>query len=43
MQSSHAWAYWLRGTAIACQLNQELTDRVTFLRTVMCLRKQVTQ
>jgi len=29
MQSSHAWAYWLRGTAIACQLNQELTDRVS--------------
>jgi len=29
MQNSHAWAYWLRGTAIACQLNQELTDRMT--------------
>lgn len=23
-----AWAYWLRGTAIVCQLNQELTDRM---------------
>lgn len=23
-----AWAYWLRGTAIFCQLNQELTDRM---------------
>jgi len=23
-----AWAYWLRGKAILCQLNQDLTDRV---------------
>lgn len=29
LQSQYAWAYWLRGTAIACQLNQELTDRMT--------------
>jgi len=29
MQNTDAWAYWLRGTAIACQLNQELTDRMT--------------
>jgi len=29
MQNAYAWAYWLRGTAIACQLNQELTDRMT--------------
>ena len=28
MQNTYAWAYWLRGTAIACQLNQELTDRM---------------
>ena len=31
MQSSHTWAYWLRGTAIACQLNQELRDRMTLI------------
>ena len=29
MTNTYAWAYWLRGTAIACQLNQELTDRMT--------------
>jgi hypothetical protein len=29
MHDSYAWAYWLRGTAIICQLNQELTDRMT--------------
>ena len=29
MQNTYAWAYWLRGTAVACQLNQELTDRMT--------------
>jgi len=28
MQNTDAWAYWLRGTAIACRLNQELTDRM---------------
>jgi hypothetical protein len=27
MQDVFAWALWLRGTAILCQLNQELTDR----------------
>lgn len=29
MRDTAAWAYWLRGTAILCQLNQELTDRMT--------------
>jgi hypothetical protein len=24
----YAWGLWLRGTAVACQLNQELTDRM---------------
>jgi hypothetical protein len=28
MRDTYAWANWLRGTAIACQLNQELTDRM---------------
>jgi hypothetical protein len=27
IQDRYAWALWLRGTAILCQLNQELTDR----------------
>src|SRR5271170_4983405 len=27
MQVTCGWAHWLRGTAILCQLNQELTDR----------------
>lgn len=27
MQDRYAWAYWIRGTAILCQLNQKLTDR----------------
>ena len=25
---TYAWGLWLRGTAVACQLNQELTDRM---------------
>ena len=25
---TYAWALWLRGTAVACQLDQELTDRM---------------
>jgi hypothetical protein len=29
MRDTYAWANWLRGTAIVCQLNQELTDRMT--------------
>lgn len=29
MQDRFAWALWLRGTAILCQLNQELSDRAT--------------
>jgi hypothetical protein len=29
MRVKHAWAHWLRGTAIICQPNQELSDRVT--------------
>ena len=29
IHDSCSWAYWLRGTAIVCQLNQELTDRMT--------------
>jgi len=28
MCDTYAWALWLRGTAVACQLNQELTDRM---------------
>jgi len=28
IHDSCAWAYWLRGTAVLCQLNQELTDRM---------------
>lgn len=28
MQDIYAWALWLRGTAITCQLNQKLTDRM---------------
>ena len=28
MRSKHAWAHWLRGTAILCQPNQELSDRM---------------
>ena len=31
MSDKYAWANWLRGTAILCQLNQELTDRVHFI------------
>jgi hypothetical protein len=27
MQDQFAWALWLRGTAVLCQLNQRLTDR----------------
>ena len=26
MRNTYAWANWLRGTAVICQLNQELTD-----------------
>jgi hypothetical protein len=29
MRDTCSWAYWLRGTAVVCQLNQELTDRMT--------------
>jgi hypothetical protein len=29
MRDTYAWAIWLRGTGIVCQLNQELTDRMT--------------
>jgi hypothetical protein len=29
MRDTCAWANWLRGTAVLCQLNQELTDRMT--------------
>ena len=29
MRDTCAWAHWLRGTAVACQANQELTDRMT--------------
>jgi hypothetical protein len=29
MCDTYAWALWLRGTAVVCQLNQELTDRMT--------------
>jgi hypothetical protein len=29
MRDTCAWANWLRGTAVICQLNQELTDRMT--------------
>jgi len=29
MRDTSAWANWLRGTAVVCQLNQELTDRMT--------------
>jgi len=29
MCDTYAWANWLRGTAVVCQLNQELSDRVT--------------
>jgi hypothetical protein len=28
MRDDYAWAIWLRGTAIVCQLNQELSDRM---------------
>jgi hypothetical protein len=28
MRDDYAWAMWLRGTAILCQLNQELSDRM---------------
>jgi hypothetical protein len=28
MRDQYAWAIWLRGTAVACQLNQGLTDRM---------------
>ena len=28
MCDTYAWANWLRGTAVVCQLNQELTDRM---------------
>ena len=28
MGDRYAWGLWLRGTAVACQLNQELTDRM---------------
>jgi len=28
MRDTYAWANWLRGTAVVCQLNQELTDRM---------------
>jgi hypothetical protein len=28
IQDLAAWAYWLRGTAILCQLNQDLPDRM---------------
>jgi hypothetical protein len=31
MCDKYAWANWLRGTALLCQLNQELTDRVHFV------------
>jgi hypothetical protein len=31
MQDSYAWAGWLRGTAVLCQLNQELSDRVHYI------------
>lgn len=27
MKDQYSWALWLRGTAILCQLNQDLTDR----------------
>jgi hypothetical protein len=27
IQDRYAWALWLRGTAVLCQLNQELSDR----------------
>ena len=43
IQNVYAWAYWLRGTAIACHLNQELTDRMTpiyFSHLEVFLRKQ---
>jgi hypothetical protein len=29
MRDTCAWAHWLRGTAVACPANQELTDRMT--------------
>jgi hypothetical protein len=29
MHDTCAWAYWLCGTAVVCQLNQELSDRMT--------------
>lgn len=29
MRDLYAWANWLRGTAVFCQVNQELTDRMT--------------
>ncbi len=28
MCDTYAWGLWLRGTAVTCQLNQELTDRM---------------
>ncbi|KAF8512928.1 hypothetical protein BU17DRAFT_95797 [Hysterangium stoloniferum] len=28
MRDKYAWAIWLRGTAVVCQLNQDLTDRM---------------
>jgi hypothetical protein len=31
MRDSYAWANWLRGTAVFCQHNQELSDRVHFI------------
>ena len=31
IQDGYAWAGWLRGTAVLCQPNQELTDRVHYI------------
>lgn len=31
MKDKFAWAWWLRGAAISCQLNQELTDRALII------------